>query len=197
MAIKDIYDNNLECLKLQFPDDPSIKNIEFGAGKGYYGKKFLPSCFSTDIQNGNLLHFTEIDGSEGDQECHYLDNDNCDFFNYNFSRQFEKIIICNPFGFGLKNKFESIDFFNRAGDLLVNDGKLIILGNVRNPWANYENLQKYINVNSLDPENKHKFIFHKPIDLKADSLERKDIEYFQSCLKVNTYPDQKLIIQKV
>lgn len=125
-----------------FPLPNNVNNIEFGAGRGYFGKKEFPECFLTDVNCEGLTHFSEI--KEDEENCHYLDK-TVDYFNFdNEGRKFNRLIFCNPFNFGLKMRYEALKFLKKAESLLMNDGEVFLLGQHANGFIKKENAEKWI-----------------------------------------------------
>ena len=120
-----------------------INNIEFCGGTGFFGKKEFPLCYSTDLVLPNMEHFTTYPNDYENQRCHYLDGV-CDFYNPPFhGRTFDNIIICNPYEVGFSGKYQTKRFLSNIEQLLNDSGRLTLLGNSKNPWSKYKNLNKY------------------------------------------------------
>lgn len=126
-----------------FPLPEAVKSIEFGAGKGYFGKVEFPNCFLTDLNDWGVLHASEVKGTEF-EEFHHLDGI-IDYFKFNFEgRKFDRLIFCNPFLFGFKGKYETIRFLNRAKELLFDNGEIYVLGQKKNGWVNKHKTEKWV-----------------------------------------------------
>lgn len=149
-----------------FPLPEDVASIEFGAGKGYFGKIEFPNCFLTDLNDPGVLHVSEVIENES-VDCHYLDGI-VDYFDYNFQeRKFNRLIFCNPFLFGFNGKYGTNKFLNRAKELLNIDGEIFVLGQKNNGWVNKKNAQKWVNVYNSNVNNNWSFIS----DLTTKELE--------------------------
>lgn len=126
-----------------FPLTEEVTNIEFGAGRGCFGKIEFPQCFLTDLMDNGLQHATDIDNPEV-EDCHYLDGI-ADYYTFNFDgRKFRNLVFCNPFGFGFNGKYETIRFLNRALELLNENGEIYILGQNGNGWVKKNKAVKWV-----------------------------------------------------
>lgn len=75
-----------------FPNPVEVVNIEFGAGKGYFGKANFPMCFATDIEDYDRIHITDCEGCD-ESDCHHLDS-LLDFFEFDFgNRKFNRLVF--------------------------------------------------------------------------------------------------------
>ncbi|MDQ5930359.1 MAG: hypothetical protein QG594_2147 [Bacteroidota bacterium] len=195
MPILDKFGNEI-LHHIEFPNDTNVHNIEFGAGKNNFGKREYPNCFLTDLEFPDfVLHFKQdIDYSNSD--CHYLDGI-CDFYDYNFNRKFENIILCNPFGYGYKGLGDAKFFFNRAGDILTQNGKIHIVGKSNNDWCKKDSFDKFIK-NEIEVF-KSKYDFELETYELLDSNHEINIKYkfYQTGLKRLTEPNERLIIKKL
>lgn len=152
-----------------FPETIDVQNIEFGAGKGFFGKIEFPNCFLTDQSDYQIKHFTEVDEVKFGS-CHFLDG-LADYFNYDFKgKKFRKLIFCNPFGMGLSKKFEGIKFLDRANDLLEVNGEIFLLGQHANQFVKKKNVEKRINEYNLEFSDKK-----WKIDSELNSAELMDL----------------------
>lgn len=197
MPIIDIRGNELECLRNQFCNENIVKNIEFGAGKSYYGKKEFPKCYTTELSNLNIDHFKDLDDYNENTNCHYLDHMGCDFFTYDFKRTFEKIIMCNPSGYGVNNYANSYIFFKRIGDLLDIDGELHIIGKHDNKFSKYDNVVKFLSRLNDNSDFGYNFAIENYSILDANSYERINYNFYRCELNKITEPTEKIIIKKV
>lgn len=141
MAIFDI--NNREIVHhADFPNNDQIRNLEIGASRNCFGKKYYPSCYLTDLIEPNFPHFYgKVDYDENN--CHFLDYIG-DFYSLEMQRDFDRAIFCNPYGFGFQGKEYSKKFLNKSGQVLRVGGEILILGNSSNNWSKYENAKKWL-----------------------------------------------------
>lgn len=148
MAVLDI--NNTEIVAYSdFPNNDEIRNLEVGASRNCFGKKYYPSCYLTDLTEPSFPHFQSLTDYD-ENNAHFLDYVG-DFYNLNFTRDFDLAIFCNPYGFGFRGKEESKRFLNKSGQVLRNGGEILILGNRANDWSKYENAEKWLS--RLNDEN--------------------------------------------
>lgn len=193
MPILDILENEISH-HLDFPNNLQIKNIEFGAGRNFYGKKEYPQCYLTDLSYPDFLHFTETEDYREDNS-HFLDG-LCNFYTYNFERTFNNIILCNPFNFGFNGLGNAKKFFDRAGDLLNIDGKINIIGSSQNPWCSKDSLDDYFLNEIEDYKSNHNFGLQTHEELTREDRVNITYRFYKSELKDITVPNQKLVILK-
>lgn len=142
MPRKDINDDDF-IHHPNFPNDPNVTNIEFAAGKSFFGKREFPNCYLTDPITPDINHFMLHSEDYENHDCHYLDA-NCDYNNLNLEgKSFENVILCNPYGIGFRGRYETKSFLEIADTILSDTGTMTILGNSANPWTKYENIDKY------------------------------------------------------
>jgi hypothetical protein len=181
---------------LNFPNDLEVSNIEFGAGRNDFGKREYPNCYVTDLSYPELLsHFTDF--NEDTIDYHFLDN-LCDFYNSKFDRQFENIILCNPYKYGFKGLGGAKKFFDRAGEILVKNGKIHIIGKSNNPWCKKESFDKFIKNDEI-PAFKSKYDFELEDFEILDELHEINTNYrfYSTGLEKQTIPNERLIIKKL
>jgi hypothetical protein len=195
MPILDIHQNEIVHYS-NFPND-NADNIEFGAGKGCFGKKFLPSCYLTDITNNNLPHFKELAQYDENSNCHYLDH-LYDFIKSDIiNRTFDRLIFCNPYGFGVGGYGEAKDFFTRAGRILNVGGEILMIGGITNRWVKYTNAVNYYN--QLIGEENLLYEFQiSPLTVLDDNHQyRLNHVFTLSDINVDIKPNQMYSITKV
>ncbi len=194
MAIFDINSNYIKQNKYDKYD--KVVNIEFGSGKNYFGKCEYPECYLTDKNIPQSPHFMECLPDYHEADCHYIDFA-CDFYDHNFyGRLFQKIILCNPFGFGYQLS-EGRLFFNRAGDLLDNNGQIIIICSKTNPHVKKKLLDFYLSTNNPLWKSRYDFEIEHFEVMDNEHYIRKQYKFKQSCLIKDATPDQKIIIKKI
>lgn len=194
MAIFDISGNHITPNNYNNLDE--IVNIEFGSGKGYFGKREYPECYLTDQKIPDLQHFMECLPDYHNSDCHYIDFA-CDFYHHNFNgRLFQKIVLCNPYEFGYIGLSEAKIFFNRAGDLLDNNGQIIICSK-SNPFVKKRKLVDYLGCNISSFQSKYKFIMQEFEEMNETHRIRQDYRFKYSCLIKDATPDQKITIKKI
>jgi hypothetical protein len=193
MPIADIYGNPL-VHHVNFPID-EVRNIEFGAGKNYFGKREFPNCYITNLTTPNLLHFTHYPNYET-VDCHYLDA-TCDYYEYNFNREFENIILCNPYHFGFSGLGDGKRFFDRAGDLLCNEGKIHIIGSSLNKWCARDSYDDYMSNEIEEFKSIYEFELLHCVPIPRQHLFNTTYKFYKSELLDRTYPDQMLVIKKL
>ena len=149
-----------EILIPTFPDyresfltESNVFNIEFGAGKGYFGKKEFELCYLTDKEIGSVEHRNNL-ALPVLGDCHFLDKIGVDFFSYDFKGfKFNTLIFCNPFGYGFRGKNEATRFLNRAENLLTKNGELFIVGQGSNNWVVMNKVQKWVDLYNAENES--------------------------------------------
>lgn len=194
MPINDINGNPL-TQHLNFPNDnETVTNIEFGAGRNYYGKKEFPNCYLTDLTNPNLLHFSQYVDYEF-ENCHFLDA-NCDFYEYNFARTFENIILCNPYNYGFSGFGSAKKFFDRAGTLLNEEGEIHIIGHSLNKWSCKDSFEEYLENDIEDYKSKYNFKLHSYESLNREHSINATYRFYRTELKDLTVPNERLVIKK-
>lgn len=132
----------------QFLDNKTFKNIEIAAGCGNFGKLYYDKCYLTD-KDTNLEKICKVRGLTCEVDLF------CDANNLPWSdNRFERIIICNPFGFGF-NEDESatllLDELVRVSK--QNKAKIILFCSKNNKYCNPERVKKRVNtyLNSKSP----------------------------------------------
>lgn len=189
---------NLDFLEKHnnFPFDSDVNNIEFGASINFFGKKFYPKCYLTDLDNKNLPHFLDCENIEIGH-CHFLDSF-CDFFSFNFNgKKFDKLIFCNPYGFGLNGRGYAKLFLNRAGDILNDGGTIHVFSHKTNGWGSYENADRYIRQLSADNQLRYTLEIESREDISHEHIFRRNIKYTQVSILKETKPNEFFIIKKI
>lgn len=195
MAIFDINGNHIKPNNYNNLDE--IVNIEFGSGKGYFGKSEYPECYLTDQKIPQVQHFMECLPDYHNSDCHYIDFA-CDFYHHNFNgRLFQRIVLCNPHKFGYKGLLEARIFFNRAGDLLDKDGRIIIICSRSNAFGKKKNLDLYLGHNIRTNQSKYQFEMEDFEEMDTTHRIRTEYRFKQSCLIKDTIPNQKITIKKI
>lgn len=194
MPIFDRFENEISH-HVDFPSNLEINNIEFGAGRSFYGKKEYPKCYLTDLNYPELLHFTQAENYT-EENSHFLD-DLCNFYDYNFERTFENIILCNPYGFGLNGLGEAKKFLDRAGQLLNVNGEIHIIGSSSNYWCNKESFEDYFHNEIEVYKSNYKFVLQEFNELSRQDNINITYRFYQTALKKITVPNEKLVIKKV
>lgn len=194
MPILDIF--NEEILHHNdFPSNLEITNIEFGAGRNFYGKKEYPKCYLTDLSYPELLHFTQT-ANYDEVNNHFLD-DLCNFYDYNFERTFNNIILCNPFNFGFNGLGNAKKFFDRAAELLSENGEIHIVGSSINKWCCKDSFDEFIYNDIEEYKSTHEFVLSTHEELSRENRINTTYKFYQTELKKITIPDQKLVIKKL
>ncbi|QLC66712.1 hypothetical protein LPB248_10555 [Flavobacterium sp. LPB0248] len=175
--------------------DIGVGNIEFGAGRNYFGKREFPNCYLTDLKNPELDHFSIHEDYEI-RDCHFLDA-NCDFYKYDFDRTFQNIILCNPYFYGFQGLGNAKKFFDRAGDLLENDGKIHIIGSSSNKWCCKDSLEEYLENEIEEYKSNHTFILEAHEELTRQHTINVTYNFYKTELKDITVPNERLVLKKV
>ncbi len=110
-------------------------------GKITMGKKFFPNCLLTDNNStltSKFKHFTGfVDYENRIEEIHFLDHQ-LDFKDIPEGKKFHKVIMCNPYHYGIKTKTNAENFENKISNILKPDGELIVVVKNSNPHFNEE-----------------------------------------------------------
>ena len=195
MAIIDINGSEIVWLK-NFPNDVNVQNIEFGSSKSYFGKKYFPLCYLTDITDNDLQHFFGIPDYHL-IDCHYLDY-TCDFNTINLNgRTFNKVIVCNPYGIGFRGKEYAKEFVNRAASILSDDGSILVIGNSTNTWSQYRNAERYIRNLTDDGELEYRVVISELTTLDDQHIYRNSNTFTCSDIKSITRPNEMFTISKI
>ncbi|TRW25841.1 hypothetical protein FMM05_06360 [Flavobacterium zepuense] len=195
MAILDIFNNEIVEF-VNFPND-QVFSIEFGAGRGCFGKKFLPACYLTDAVNNNLPHFRELEEYSENSQCHYLDS-MYDFINSeDLGRTFTKLIFCNPYDFGVGGYGETKQFLSRAGQLLDVGGEILMIGGVKNRWVKHKNAVTFYEELIAHNNLSYEFQISQPIVLDENHEYRQNHVFTLCDINVEIKPTQMYKITKV
>ncbi len=195
MPILDKFGNEIEH-HTDFPNDLKITNIEFGAGKNNFGKIEYPKCYVTDLTYPeSILHFKNYVDYKN-EDCHYLD-DICDFYEHKFERKFKNVILCNPYGYGFDKLGSAKKFFNRAGDILIHNGKIQIIGRDNNKFCKKESLDNFLKNEIEIYKSKYDFELESFEVLDVNHLINKQYTFYQRKLMEKTIPNEKLVIKKL
>ncbi len=177
-----------------FPND-IVNNIEFGAGRNYFGKKEFPHCYLTDLKMPDLNHFSTYENYEI-EDCHFLDA-SCDFYKFNFGRTFENIILCNPYFYGFLGLGNAKKFFDRAGDLLSQQGRIHIIGSSSNKWCSKDSFDEYFENEIDEYKSNHTFVLDVHEELTRQHQINLTYNFYKTELRDPTIPNQRLVIQKM
>lgn len=112
-------------LPIGFVDDSSVLHIELGAKCGDFGKQFHAPCYLTDKDE------------EAVRACnsHHIDV-YCDAHRIPWpDSRFKKVIMCNPYWYGFKDKPQAEALLNELGRVVENGGCVIVLASKTSPWG--------------------------------------------------------------
>lgn len=120
---------------ITFIDNKAIRNLEIGAGCGNFGKLYYAECYLTD---------SDITLKKSCKIC-YIDWF-CDAHHLVWGeKRFDKIIICNPFGYGFRDEEDTETLMNELLRVLIGKGgQIIIIGATANPYCAPKRLKKYL-----------------------------------------------------
>lgn len=194
MPRQDINGNDFEYYPV-FPDNQTVKNIEFAAGKTFFGKKEFPNCYLTDVKIPDVEHFMTYPQDYETRDCHFLDQQ-CDYNNVEtLGRSFDNVLFCNPLGIGFKGRDETKSFLEKASSILAQDGTIIVLGNSTNPWSKFESLNRhYRNLVALELLA-DEFVFELEQIDDAHPY-RANHQFYITDFSAPTFPNQLIKIQR-
>ena len=103
--------------RVEFKDDKTYKNVEIGAGCGNFGKQYYSKCYLTDKDTSlkTICAKCLIDLFCDAHSLRWKEN------------RFEKIILCNPYGYGFKDEEEANTLFAELHRVAVNNAEIIII----------------------------------------------------------------------
>jgi hypothetical protein len=190
MPILDLHNSELVSHP-GFPNDTTVLHIEFGAGKNYFGKKFFPLCYLTEREESvfRIPHFTNFQDYEV-RDCHYNDAQLDHIENPNIfpSDRFDKVIFCNPYGYGFRNVETTTFILNSLGRILRTGGSLLVLSHHTNGWGKYRNASRFFNASVPSLRYNYQLTDLEPMD--ENHLFRQDQRYYSCNLQNETTPDQ-------
>lgn len=130
------------------------------------------------------------------EDCHYLDG-TCNFYEHDFKRKFDNLIFCNPYNYGYLGLSGAKIFFDKAGDILSENGRIHIIGKSSNKWCKKDALDSFLK-NEI-PIYKSKYNYEVEDFEELDSNHPINVNYvfFESGLKKITIPNEKIIIKKI
>ena len=158
-------------------------NIELGAGCGNFGKIFYPTCCLTD-KDKKLI----------EQNCGQMHN--IDYFvdaekiSTWASYKFEKVIICNPYGYGFKDKAEGSILIGEMVNVLFNEGQIIIISSSRNSYCLIHKIKNSITEFNQKNPTINLVLENETIDA---SVEYPGYKFYQ-CDHTQAIPNQKITI---
>ncbi len=163
-------------------DDKNILNIELGAGCGCFGKTYFSKCYTTDI-----------DKKYKDNCQRYCLDFTCSAISLPFgNNRFDKIILCNPYGFGFRDEEDAFLFLSEAIRVLNTKGEIIVIGNEKNAYAKPQNIKRVIDEYMLTEDDKIDIsTFIRDID---PSIDYPKYVFYQSDLNLPTIPNKETVI---
>jgi len=178
-----------------FPDDDGVNNIEVGAGRNCFGKKYFNQCYLTDLSTPNYPHFSQNDNYD-EINSHFLD-EIVDFYNLTPVRTYNRIIFCNPVGFGFQGKENAKKILNKAGELLNLDGEILVVGNSTNGWAKYDSATKWLGRLVQDGLLDYNFQISALSPLTENHIYRTDHMFWKMTVDEPTIVNQMFTITKI
>ena len=194
MPITDHAGNEIVWLQ-NFPNDNGVENIEIGAGKSCFGKKYFPLCYLLDQTTNKLPHFSGLVDYD-QKDCHYLDHVQ-DFSSIDLGgKQFSNIIFCNPYGIGFMGNEYAKEFLNTTARMLRDDGLIHIIGHAKNSWSNYHDATRRSLKLAQDGELNATFEFSNLTQLTAEHDYLINNYFTQSDINRQTIPNELFTIKK-
>lgn len=120
--------------EIKLIDNKSVRNLEIGAGCGNFGKLYYPECYLTDSDK-SLKKSCKICYIDWFCEAHKL---------VWGEKRFDKIIMCNPYGYGFRDAEDTEALMNELLRVLIGNGQIIIIGATANPYCAPERLKKRV-----------------------------------------------------
>jgi hypothetical protein len=165
-------------LRTTFIDDKTYLNIELGAGCGTFGSTYFSKCYLTDLDEGlrNSCSSCSIDWF-------------CDAHKLPWSSdRFQKIILCNPYGFGFDSEESAAELLTELGRVSKNGSEIIIIGHKANKYCAPERVSKRIS-NFTNPN----FSFDIEIE-ELDTIVHYKSYIFRTMDGQQTWPNKKIKI---
>ena len=117
-----------------YPDNKSFLNLELGAGCGNFGATFHPQCYLTDNDQSLITSCASC-------QVHWF----CDAHSLPWSDdRFDKVIMCNPYGFGFNDENKSQELLNEIIRVSKNGSQIVIIGHKSNKYCAPERVKKRI-----------------------------------------------------
>lgn len=197
MAFLDIHNNEI-AHHPSFPNDEEVINLEIGAGRNFFGKKFFPNCYLTEDNHSdvkNLKHFKELDDYNEESKCHFIDSFRDLYSLKGLGKTFNRIICCNPFEYGFANVLKTINTLNTLGELLTVGGHILIMGNNYNKWSKRDKFDKYY----IEGINDINYRFEVSDYTVLDDNHRfvVDHTYYRTCMEEPVRPTYVYSIKKI
>ncbi len=142
-----------------FTDNLQVVNIELGAGCGNFGQIYYPECFITDMETKSKLdeictnHFVTISCDARNIPCE--------------SNRFKNIIMCNPYGYGFKDR-RDYTFLNELYRVSLNEANIIILTSGVNRFATPDKVKIRIKDYNLEHSTTRFMFDYQEIDSEKD-----------------------------
>lgn len=171
-------------------DNPAIKNLELGAGCGRFGEKFYPPCYISDAELypcGGIFCSIPVE-----TVCIDLTIKVPQDLSIWSDARFEKIILPNPYNYGFKDE-EGNFLLSELLRILRQDGEIIIISNITNPFADPKKIQKIITQLESTQMRSSKIIMNVST-INAIDLYRGHTFYASGRL-TKAYPNQQITIK--
>jgi len=119
----------------RFIDNKAYINLELGAGCGNFGATYHPKCYLTDVDQTlkTTCSVCHVHWFCDARELPWSDN------------RFDKVILCNPYGFGFNDEEESQILLNEIVRVSKNGSQIIIVGSGVNRYCAPERVKKRVN----------------------------------------------------
>lgn len=166
-----------------FLGNPQILHIELGAGCGDFGQKFYPECFLTDLKNSNDLrsacgrHYCTISC-----DAHAIPSGD---------NRFAKIIICNPYGYGFRDKKDSSRLLTELSRVSKDEAEIIIITTGSNTYSAPKRVESRITEFNA-ATNSASFSYESQ---EMDTANAYNGYHFRDCDGRVTVPKFKIILQ--
>jgi ubiquinone/menaquinone biosynthesis C-methylase UbiE len=164
-------------------DDKSKTNIELDAGDGSFGHKFIANCYKTEYRTRK-----EIEAFFSQNYIDVFEVNALNLQQWNNGNRFNKVWMCNPFGYGFQNEETTHQLIKELCRVLTNKGEIVVIGSESNRWCTPTRIKK--NVGNLIIDS----VILTVGDICALSDEYKLHKFYQLATQTETKPNFQISI---
>lgn len=165
----------------EFEDRLDTLNIELGAGCGNFGQIYYKECFLTDNESVTGLS----------KRCNndFFANIQCDAYNIRCQDgRFEKVILCNPYRYGFRDRDEAQTLFKELHRVLIDKGEVIVVTTNVNPYAVPDVIERELKIFNSSGKR------FEMLDTRINhTIEYKGYKFYTSSGQ-ETYPSHKVVL---